>query len=247
MLHAYDQYSNIEWEHIDPDAVEDNGEPAAEPPVPPNMSSGLALIPATSGARVVPMDINRHDLLELALQRHFQYCFARGHVVWPRGFSHLTRALFPPISLLNTDFSCLYKAQSWCRRRNPDTGRYTEPIGYGLFTSIEIPAGTKLCRFYGNETTQEEYELADAEGRRGYAIKFNANLVLDCYEYRVDCLASMANCASGVRSVHSGRPTVVNNNCRLSLRAAYLVAEVVIPKHRELLWDYGPDYLYPDL
>ena len=250
LLHAYDQYSNIDWEHLDPDAEDDNGEEiAAQRPL-PRIDSGLGLIPHTSGAGITEFQNFNHRLLEYALQNHFTYCFARGHVVWPVGFSATQRVHFPRKSLLNSTWSSLYTAQSWCRARDPETNQFTKTIGSGLFTSVAIARDQRLCTFSGVICTAEQYAEAEAAGRGGYAIHINADTLIDCYKTKHLCLASMANCGSNVRSMRSGVPTAVQNNCRLVVRSnppsASLVSTCRIRKHEEILWDYGAEYVYPN-
>ncbi len=204
------------------------------------MCSGLTVIPATDGAAVVTYDPYAHGALESALKDHFQYCFQRGHVVWPRGFPHAQRVHFPGRGLLrNEEWSCLYMAPSWCRAGPNHTTR----IGNGLFTCVALTAGVRLCTFYGEVVSAAEYAVRVAAGFGGYGISITADRVLDCYSNKANCLASMANSPLNVVSVRTGVPVPCVSNAQLVVdvrsNSASLESTHAIAAHSEVLWPYG--------
>jgi hypothetical protein len=252
------------WDGIDPDAdpivgpadadpqMNNDVEPAIDPedyaPAALQLHSGLGVIPPTRGAQERTYQQYAHQALQNALITHFEYSYRRGCVVWPRGFTPQQRAMFPVLPP-NVQSNVLYKAPSWYLARD-ENGEYTTDIGMGLFSCIKIPANTRLLRFIGDVRPRAEYDQRVVEGRGGYAIQLNAHTVLDCYDHKATCYASMVNSPRHLRSTKPELPQIPNTNCRIVVSnpvqgVVHLETTTAVAEHTELFWNYGPDYVYP--
>ena len=81
-----------------------------------------------------------------------------------------------------------------------------------------------IAKFDGIIVPRSEYDdmLLRAETQLGYGVLLSGDRVLDCYNNRANCLASMANRATGVINSFTGIAPVPN--CHLVVRGdeAYL-------------------------
>jgi len=54
-----------------------------------------------------------------------------------------------------------------------------ERLGNGLFTTVDIPANTDICFFFGDLKRPED-------ANHNYSIQINKTLYLDCYNHMID-------------------------------------------------------------
>ena len=89
----------------------------------------------------------------------------------------------------------LYVRTSGLRAFNEATQDYDKLIGRGLFTAARIPKGHIICEFIGDVISTEEnnFNVWMNSDREGYQIQLSKEFVLDCFDYKDICLASMAN------------------------------------------------------
>jgi hypothetical protein len=162
--------------------------------------------------------------------------------VWPKGFSHNQRALFPHRQ--NRTCNVFYISPSWY------TTNHGADIGNGLYTSVNIKANIRLMNFMGAVVPLADYNQRVAAGRGGYAIHLNAATVLDCFDFRRECSASMANSPVGLHTLQPGLPAHPHSNCRIIVAntaqgTVYLETTQNICRQTELFWNYGTHYIYP--
>lgn len=210
--------------------------------------SGLSIVPHTDGARIVNYHQYGHTTLLEGLLTHFQYCYRRGCLVWPRGFSAQQRIIFP-IVYAALETNVLYTAPSWYRAADGN-GEYTRVIGKGLFAATVVSTNTRLIRFKGSIITLDVYNERVADGKGGYAIHLNATSVLDCYDVRESCLASMTNSPRHLRTNKAGLAAQAEANCRLVVSnpaqgIVHLHTTRRVLSNTEFFWDYGADYVFP--
>jgi hypothetical protein len=108
--------------------------------------------------------------------------------------------------------------------------------GKGLFTTRDIPRGTKIVEYKGKVTRWKEVD--SLEGTNGYIYYVNRNHVIDAWPAR-EAIARYANDAKGLV-----RTDGVNNNCTYVIegRKVYIKSMRHIPAGSELLVGYGKEY-----
>lgn len=261
---VHDTYASVDWVGMDPDAepvvgddvadpeLNNDIEPGIEPedPIPAALSihTGLSIVPRTRDARVVHYHQHDHGALNDALMTHFQYCYGRRCMVWPRGFSAQQRLTFPIALGTRLPVNVLYTAPSWYNGLD-EQQQYTVPIGKGLFSCIRLGPEVRVVQFLGREMPRVEYEARCQERKGGYALHINEHSVYDCWEERHRCYASMANSPLQLRTARADLRSVPVANCRL-LRGwsggkviFSLETSVAVPAHTELFWSYQRDYI----
>jgi hypothetical protein len=258
MILDYDEaYNNVDWAVLDAaDAGDEialgrerDGDiyetedwvPEKAPP-----GSGMGIIPATLGAPVRTYDPRKYEELEELLMDHFKYSFERGSVVWSQGFSVNRRLHFPMRKKSKLDVhNCLYRAPSTLLGKSED-GLYNIDIGMGLFSTRGYKKGELIAMFIGDtHATVADYDahiLLHPE-ESGYCVLERGGQCTDCYRYRNQCYASMANCHRGART-RSGRKLRPNCTPRAHGGKMWLIADIGIGRYSEIIWDYGEGYKY---
>jgi len=212
---------------------------------------------------VVNWYAGRYALQREWLMKHFMNCYQQGNIYWPRNFKNRQKATMeipaPIMARIEQNSqrrtnTTLYVARSKLYRKDPINGTYSKSIGMGLFTNQRIVNGERIVTFNGEVIDSVQYHLRTAAGRGGYMTYLSENLYLDCYQtcHNNQCLASVANCALHCFDISTNRMAYNNATYRAykishshSWKAS-LVATRRIEPHDEILWPYGPAYVYPD-
>ncbi len=108
--------------------------------------------------------------------------------------------------------------------------------GKGLFTTKDIPKGTKIVEYKGKITTWKEVD--DRKGLNGYIYYVNRNHVIDARTTK-EALARYANDAKGLV-----RTEGLRNNCTYEIEGikVFIKAMRDIPAGSELFVGYGKEY-----
>jgi SET domain-containing protein len=108
--------------------------------------------------------------------------------------------------------------------------------GKGLFTTRDIPRGTRIVEYKGRVTNWKEVD--SKEGLNGYIYYVNRHHVIDAQPAR-EAVARYANDAKGLV-----RTEGVSNNCTYIIegRKVYIKSMRHIPAGSELLVGYGKEY-----
>jgi uncharacterized protein len=108
--------------------------------------------------------------------------------------------------------------------------------GKGLFTSKDIPKGTKIVEYKGKITTWKEVD--DRKGLNAYIYYVNRNHVIDARTTKKE-FARYANDAKGLL-----RSEGISNNCTYEIEGikVYIKAMRKIPAGSELFVGYGKEY-----
>ena len=108
--------------------------------------------------------------------------------------------------------------------------------GKGLFTTKDIPRGTKIVEYKGKITTWKEVD--DRKGLNGYIYYVTRNHVIDARTTK-EALARYANDAKGLV-----RTDGIKNNCTYEIEGlkVYIKAMRNIPAGSELFVGYGKEY-----
>ena len=151
----------------------------------------------------------------------------------------------------------LYYRPSHLRRYSPSRKRYDIEIGQGLFSSRDIAANTHIVYFVGELITDTvTLNARSVRNNRGGYVLSNVTKTagLDCYETcaRGQCLASFSNSPYNCYNIVRQRTAAAN--ARLTVRSLGngeyiwgLISTVAIPAHEEILWNYGANYMYPEI
>jgi SET domain-containing protein len=108
--------------------------------------------------------------------------------------------------------------------------------GKGLFTTKDIPRGTKIVEYKGKITKWKEVD--DRNGLNGYIYYVNRDHVIDASDTK-DALARYANDAKGLQRVDG-----ITNNCTYIIEGVkvYIKAMRNIAAGSELFVGYGKEY-----
>lgn len=108
--------------------------------------------------------------------------------------------------------------------------------GKGLFTTTDIPRGTKIVEYKGRVTSWKEVD--SHQGFNGYIYYVNRQHVIDARRAKA-AVARYANDARGI--VRTGG---INNNCTYIIEGlkVYIKSMRRIPAGSELLVGYGKEY-----
>jgi uncharacterized protein len=108
--------------------------------------------------------------------------------------------------------------------------------GKGLFTTKDIPRGTKIVEYKGKITKWKEVD--DRNGLNGYIYYVTRNHVIDASDTK-DALARYANDAKGLQRVDG-----ITNNCTYIIEGVkvYIKAMRNIAAGSELFVGYGKEY-----
>jgi hypothetical protein len=108
--------------------------------------------------------------------------------------------------------------------------------GKGLFTTRDIPRGTKIVQYKGKVTNWKEVD--SKEGLNGYIYYVNRHHVIDA-QPATEAVARYANDAKGLV-----RTEGVSNNCTYIIEGlkVYIKSMRHIPAGSELLVGYGKEY-----
>jgi hypothetical protein len=208
-----------------------------------------------------------HWTLKELLVKNFTHQYSIGDLYWPRLFKALNRKNFPKappinrvleagfqIPILQNNLLCcksLYIKPSDLRASR-DGKVYNITIGNGLFTSLPLKKNTKLGQFQGEIINLEMKEERILAGKGGYMINFNETMFLDCYDSAIvtkTCLLSLANSAYKCYNINTSKKAT--NNCKLVIdpiqRTATIETLRYINANTELLYNYGNDYIFPNL
>jgi hypothetical protein len=137
-----------------------------------------------------------------------------------------------------------------------------ERLGNGLFTTVDIPANTDICFFFGDLKRPED-------ANKHYSIQINQTLYLDCYNQMIDgnnhiilmillyyyfdnkigiCMASLANSPF---KAFVNKKTSALSNCHLVVYPMGRTAKLRTGKKNkikagsEIVWYYNSKYIYP--
>jgi uncharacterized protein len=108
--------------------------------------------------------------------------------------------------------------------------------GKGLYTTKDIPRGTKIIEYKGKITTWKEVD--DRKGLNAYIYYVTREHVIDARTVK-DALARYANDAKGLLRVDG-----ITNNCTYIIEGlkVYIKAMRHIPAGSELFVGYGKEY-----
>jgi len=146
----------------------------------------------------------------------------------------------------------LFVQPSLLRSHRPASFEFDVPIGNGLFTAKCIRKGQIIAYFMGDiiPTLHNEVLVATKPERDGYQVQLTKHYILDCYDYKEMCLASMANDYRGCFDY--GRNGLATPNATLHCanrkddgfinRYAYLKASEDIEAWGEVITYYGRNY-----
>jgi len=157
----------------------------------------------------------------------------------------------------------LYVQPSNLRTRHRGSRVYNVPIGNGLFTSKRIPEGFVIAVFMGDIIPSDINDMAIEldPTRDGYQVELSEGNILDCYDYKNYCLASMANdfrhcfdLETNRRAIQNADIVTVNRKRKEDdswERYAFLKATKEIPPFTEVITYYGKKFrmplMYPDV
>ena len=141
----------------------------------------------------------------------------------------------------------LFVRTSGLRSFNEETQAYDRFIGRGLFTAARIPKSYIICEFIGDVISKEEnaFNVWANSDRAGYQIGLTKEWILDCFDYKDICLASMANDYRNVFDTRTNQMARMNAelvvvNKRVGeaiVRYAYLLAiEDFLPGREVITW-----------
>ena len=153
----------------------------------------------------------------------------------------------------------LYVRPSQLRCYSPSRSEYDVCIGNGLFSSRDIPPNTHIVCFVGiNISDPIVIKARRNRSERGGYLLTNATVTnaLDCFTCKLlgQCLASFSNCPRNCFNVVKNRRAAAN--ARLTMRALgnnkyqWGISSLVsagIAAHKEILWNYGAGYIYPEV
>ena len=108
--------------------------------------------------------------------------------------------------------------------------------GKGLFTSKDIPKGTRIIEYTGKRTTWKDVQ--DDDGRNGYIFYINKNHVIDARPSK-RAYARYANDARGLVRV---KGLLNNSDYVVDGLKCYIESKKDIPAGSEIFVDYGRDY-----
>lgn len=108
----------------------------------------------------------------------------------------------------------------------------------------------EIVRFIGDKIRRRpDYEDRVKAGKGSYGILLSGGWVLDCYDHKHECLASMANRARGCFDTVTNRMAVPN--CYLVVRGDIVslrcIEHTVIEPSTELCYAYGGSYIMPTI
>jgi SET domain-containing protein len=108
--------------------------------------------------------------------------------------------------------------------------------GKGLFTTMDIPRGTKIVEYKGKVSSWKEVD--GLEGLNGYIYYVNRDHVIDARPVK-EAVARYANDAKGL-----ARTNGVHNNCTYTIegRKVYIKSMRRISAGSELFVGYGKEY-----
>jgi SET domain-containing protein len=108
--------------------------------------------------------------------------------------------------------------------------------GKGLFTTVDIPKGTRIVEYKGKRATWKE--VNHDEGANGYIFYIDKNNVIDAAETKT-ALARYANDATGLSKVKG-----LSNNCKYQEdnNRVYIESYRNIPAGGEIFVSYGKEY-----
>lgn len=256
MLLEYDGLNEINWENIDPDddVIEEEVDQAIDEQVPLNpILNNVVQMPT-----YVPYHSFQYDKIREALKDHFYYKYQRGEVLWPKKFTakekdtfSLTRAAI--MERVNMEYErVLYSQASTLRGKDRSTGLYYLLLGDGLFSNIDYKVGDHIADYHGELIFEAEAERRTAAGKGGYMIYISNEVRMDCYTtcQSGDCKASKANsCTNALNSVTGqsaiGNATMVKSTSITGTTRVRLEASKRIPKHMEIITNYGRGFRYP--
>ena len=129
------------------------------------------------------------------------------------------------------------------------------PIGNGLFSSRDIPCDdTHIVYFFVGELLTDPVVINSRRAQNeqgGYYVLSNATKTLFDTSIRGQYLASMANCPPPYEYYSTQRDHPAYDNARRTYKAwgngHYqwgLMSKKTMPAHEEILWNYGPAYIY---
>ena len=166
------------------------------------------------------------------------------------------------------DTDGIYTAQSHHIGLSIHTNTYTVNLGRGLFCMNNILKNQLIAVYRGELISRQEMDIRILNRRVGYHIDLedeeedleennNDNIILDCYNNSVNghlpfCFASMSNCIFNAINRTTRTPAVENafieviyNNIGDPIGAA-IYALTNILANKEIMIDYGEDYIYED-
>jgi hypothetical protein len=197
-----------------------------------------------------PISRMDHTSLKAHLVDHFFHQWRYGQLQWPRRFDTGDKTVHPMNRILQAlslhTYEALYsKPTDLIRLLNDGVTKGPRVTGKGLFCSMLLPGtkkGIKLAEFVGDKV------MVRITGE--YVIKTQSGW-LNCLVPAVNgsCKASMANSAKNCWNRCEDK--AAQNNCVLKVRGhvatLYTKPYVNIPPNRELLWNYGSEYVLPPL
>lgn len=249
LLH-YDRLDEFDCEEINPD--DDEPETVVnENSTHEDQLEGSQPLQIITGSSVPPCLVKTTEYLDFkeALIQHFARLYCRGKS-WPKHFTDRQKALNTikgkVLSRVSKELKFNFLVmESGLKRRG-------YKIGKGLFANVFIHPNELIDYFQGIFRNREELDRCKGPNKY-YSIQINANLFLDCYEFCMQeiCLCSYANSPEGCDYVlQNGRKAKAVANARLVVTSedgrAKLISTTSIKVGKEILWDYGKDYVFPE-
>ena len=114
-----------------------------------------------------------------------------------------------------------------------------QSIGLGLFAKVDIERDRIICRYQGDITTKEDYEVVEKSDLGGYCLLTNQNEYINCHKNAREgkCFASFAN--SPVNLI--GNPPQNAKREGMCLKSIIAIKAGV-----EILTSYGSAYKFPN-
>ena len=192
------------------------------------------------------------------LVNHFSHCYNKAELRWMRkgsdgskrfyavgcrrvGFNaSIDRVLQEKMDIINRSewttihFDSVYIAKSIYR-----SSVSRQSIGLGLFAKVDIERDRIICRYQGDITTKEDYEVVEKSDLGGYCLLTNQNEYINCHKNAREgkCFASFAN--SPVNLI--GNPPQNAKREGMCLKSIIAIKAGV-----EILTSYGSAYKFPN-
>lgn len=218
----------------------------------------IVLSPARRPRRLpVVFDLHHPEELKKALIEHFAVSFRLGRIQWPKNMGQNQRSLMNRPSPI-TETGAIMRALSMVRDtlyikesnlRLIQRDQLLNCIGKGLFTSITIRKGEIISDFVGEFITEVEGDSRTDAGVGGYQVKYERGCLLDCYKYLHVCKCSYANSPVNCFDTHTGTNAISNATISIDYKRKKISLKAThdIGPDTEILFNYGPDYIYPDV
>jgi hypothetical protein len=251
---------NVDWELLDPDDQIEEEDDIENEEVTVGEIVQQEQLPIFTISNDEPMRLlsngnNASFTSKLCLS--FAIQFEMELLQWPRNFSPHQKHVLSKSRLERISqraeldlYKTLVVSESNFRAFNPITNMYDISIGKGLKAGVYYKPLDRVVEWIqGERISKMEYDIRVAAGKGGYALKINAGELVDFFEVRDQCKASMVNDPSGCWDVMLNRKAKVNCRMHAYIRkdkyTFYLKAIDHIYVGNEIAYNYDNEYIFP--